>query len=32
MRCIAKGMQADIINVKGEIEAANEYDIIGGDQ
>jgi replicative DNA helicase len=32
MRCIAKGMQADIINVKGEIEAANEYDIIGGEQ
>jgi len=32
MRCIAKGMQADIINVKAEIEAANEYDIIGGEQ
>jgi replicative DNA helicase len=25
-------MQADIINVKGEIEAANEYDIVGGEQ
>jgi replicative DNA helicase len=25
-------MQADIINVKGEVEAANEYDIVGGEQ
>lgn len=32
MRAIAKGQQADIINVKAEIEAANEYDMIGGEQ
>jgi len=31
MRCIARGLQADILNVKAEIEAASEVDVIGGE-
>lgn len=32
MRAIAKGLQADIINVRAEVEGAGEYEQVGGDE
>ncbi|NBW20869.1 MAG: hypothetical protein EBR82_74195, partial [Caulobacteraceae bacterium] len=32
MRAIAKGIQADIINVRAEVEGAGEYEQIGGEE